>query len=57
MRGRGIGARVLALVEQEARGRGLQRLYLEVGHGNPAHGLYRRAGFVDQRRYLMSKFL
>jgi GNAT superfamily N-acetyltransferase len=57
MRGRGIGARVLALVEQEARERGLQRLYLEVGHGNPAQGLYRRAGFVDHRRYLMSKFL
>jgi GNAT superfamily N-acetyltransferase len=57
MRGRGIGARVLALVEEEARARGLQRLYLEVGHGNPAQGLYRRAGFVDHRRYLMSKFL
>jgi ribosomal protein S18 acetylase RimI-like enzyme len=57
MRGRGIGAKVLALIEQEARARGLQRLYLEVGHGNPARGLYRRAGFVDHQRYLMSKYL
>jgi ribosomal protein S18 acetylase RimI-like enzyme len=57
MRGRGIGAKVLALIEQEARARDLKRLYLEVGHDNPARGLYRRAGFVDHRRYLMSKYL
>lgn len=57
VRGRGLGAKVLALVEREAAARGLQRLYLEVGHGNPAHGLYRRAGFVDHPRHLMSKFL
>jgi ribosomal protein S18 acetylase RimI-like enzyme len=57
MRGRGIGAKVLALTEQEARARDLKRLYLEVGHGNPARGLYRRAGFVDHERHLMSKYL
>jgi GNAT superfamily N-acetyltransferase len=57
VRGRGIGAKVLALVEREARARGLNRLYLEVGHDNPAEGLYRRAGFVDHQRYLMSKYL
>jgi ribosomal protein S18 acetylase RimI-like enzyme len=57
MRGRGIGAQVLALVEHEARVRGLARLYLEVAHGNPALSLYRRAGFTDHRRHLMSKFL
>ena len=56
-RRRGIGAKVLTLVEREARERGLQRLYLEVGHDNRALRLYRRAGFVDHRRYLMSKFL
>lgn len=56
-RGRGIGTQVLALVEREARARGLKRLYLEVAHGNRALALYRRAGFVDHRRYLMSKFL
>jgi len=42
---------------RDARGRGLQRLYLEVAHGNRALDLYRRAGFLDHRRYLMSKDL
>jgi len=54
-RDRGAGAKVLALVEQEARRRGVRRLYLEVGHGNRAKTLYRRAGFADHRRHLMSK--
>ena len=57
MRGRGIGTQALALVEREAGTRGLKRLYLEVAHGNPALALYRRAGFTDHRRHLMSKFL
>jgi ribosomal protein S18 acetylase RimI-like enzyme len=57
LRNRGIGTQVLALVECEARARGLKRLYLEVAHGNPAAALYRRAGFTDHRRHLMSKFL
>ena len=57
VRGRGIGAKVLALIDQEARARDLKRLYLEVGHEKRARGLYRRAGFVDHRRYLMSKYL
>ena len=35
VRGRGLGRRVLALAEQEARRLGLLRLYLEVEHGNP----------------------
>jgi ribosomal protein S18 acetylase RimI-like enzyme len=56
-RGRGLGATVLALVEREAGTRGVKKLYLEVGHDNRAPGLYRRAGFVDHRRYLMSKCL
>jgi len=57
VRGRGLGQRVLALIEDEARGLGLRRLFLEVNHGNRALSLYRRAGFVGHRRYLMSKFL
>jgi GNAT superfamily N-acetyltransferase len=57
VRGRGLGARVLALAELEALRLGLLRLYLEVEHGNPAINLYRRAGFVDHRRHLMSKRL
>ena len=57
VRGRGLGSRVLALAELEARRLGLLRLYLEVEHGNRALNLYRRAGFVDHHRYLMSKRL
>jgi GNAT superfamily N-acetyltransferase len=55
VRGRGIGRRVLALLEDEARRLGVRRLFLEVEHGNRASALYRRAGFVDHRRRLMSK--
>jgi len=54
-RGHGFGATVLRLAEQEARARGVRKLYLEVGEGNRAHALYRRAGFSDHRRHLMSK--
>ncbi len=57
VRGRGLGTRVLLLAELEARRLGLRRLYLEVEHGNRALNLYRRAGFVDHHRYLMSKRL
>ena len=57
LRNRGIGRQVLDLVEAEARRLGLNKLYLEVAHGNRAIELYRRAGFVDHHRYLMSKLL
>ena len=57
VRGRGLGRRALAMFEDEARTLGLKRLFLEVDHGNRALGLYRRAGFVDHRRYLMSKYI
>lgn len=57
VRGRGVGRRVLELVDREARALGLERLYLEVEHGNRAIDLYRRAGFVEHQRHLMSKRL
>ena len=57
VRGRGVGRRVLELLEDEARRLGVRRLFLEVEHGNRASALYRRAGFVDHRRHLMSKLL
>ena len=57
LRGQGLGGRALELVEAEARGLAVRRLYLEVEHGNRALDLYRRAGYVDHRRFLMSKFL
>ena len=57
VRNRGIGRQVLDLVEAEACRLGLNKLYLKVEHGNRAIELYRRAGFVDHHRYLMSKQL
>jgi GNAT superfamily N-acetyltransferase len=51
VRGRGLGGRTLELVLAVAR------LYFEVEHGNRALHLYRRAGYVDHRRFLLSKFL
>jgi putative acetyltransferase len=47
---RGVAARLLAHVVDEARRRGYTRLSLETGTAaafQPAHRLYERAGFVD----------
>jgi diamine N-acetyltransferase len=57
MRNRGLGSRALALVEAEARNLHVRRIFLEVQRGNRVIGLYRRAGYVDHDRFLMSKFL
>lgn len=54
-RQRGIGAYLLDLAESASREHGAQFLHLEVGHGNRAVELYRRRGFVDHNRYLMTK--
>ena len=56
-RNRGFGTRVLALLEDEARALGVRRVFLEVARRNRAIGLYRRAGYLDHDRFLMSKFL
>jgi diamine N-acetyltransferase len=56
-RNRGLGSRVLALVEAEARAFGVRRIFLEVERHNRVIGLYRRAGYVDHDRFLMSKVL
>jgi GNAT superfamily N-acetyltransferase len=57
VRNRGLGRRVLALVDAEARAVGVRRVFLEVERHNRVIGLYRRAGYVDHDRFLMSKFL
>lgn len=51
-RGRGIGSALLALFIERARGRGANRLFLEMREGNPAEKLYRDHGFraVGRRR-------
>ncbi len=57
LRNQGLGQRVLGLIDKEARMLGLGRMYLEVEHDNPAIRLYRRAGYSDHERHLLSKWL
>lgn len=54
-RGKGIGTQLLDLAETVSREHNAKFLHLEVNHGNPAIELYRRRGFQDHQRYLMSK--
>jgi GNAT superfamily N-acetyltransferase len=54
-RGKGIGTQLLDLAEAASREHNAKFLHLEVNHGNPAIELYRRRGFLDHQRYLMSK--
>jgi [ribosomal protein S18]-alanine N-acetyltransferase len=51
-RGRGVGGALLRAVIDEARGRGIADLHLEVRAGNDAVRLYQREGFgkVGERR-------
>ena len=56
-RGQGIGTRLLDLAERASREHGAQFLHLEVNDGNPAIELYRRRGFAEHQRHLMSKSL
>jgi len=53
-----IGRRAVQFVEERARELGVQALHLEVDPGNdPAHELYRRSGYEDHKRHLMTKRL
>lgn len=57
-RGAGLGRKAMAFVEAEARALGVQALHLEVERDNrPALELYRRIGYVDHDRFLMTKRL
>jgi diamine N-acetyltransferase len=57
-RGRGLGKQALALAEAACRELGVRALHLEVERGNEeALGLYRKVGFVDHDRYLMTKWI
>ena len=56
-RGKGLGRRVLELVEEDARAERLRGIDLNVWGGNEvARGLYRAAGY-DERAVFMSKDL
>ncbi len=57
-RRRGYGRRVLAFAEERAREMGVNAVHLEVDHGNDsALELYRRSGYRDHTRFLMTKWL
>lgn len=56
-RGIGVGSKTLEYIFQTARTLGAKVLHIEVNRGNPAISLYRRNGFEEQDRYLMSKWL
>lgn len=57
-RHRGLGRQAMAFVEQEAREMGVNAIHLEVDPRNdPALELYRRSGYRDHNRFLMTKWL
>lgn len=58
MRGRGIGTIAIASMEEHCRREGVKVLHLEVERSNtPAQEFYRRVGYEDHDRYLLSKLL
>jgi diamine N-acetyltransferase len=56
-RGSGIGTQALEFFAQQAKRLGVTVVHLEVNHGNPAIELYRRLGYQDHHRYLMTKWI
>jgi ribosomal protein S18 acetylase RimI-like enzyme len=57
-RGRGLGTAALRFAEGVCRGRGVRALHLEVERENTgAQAVYRRAGFTDHDRYLLTRWL
>jgi GNAT superfamily N-acetyltransferase len=57
-RRQGFGAAAVELVSAEAQRLGLQKLYLEVERpNNDARRFYRRLGFADHNRFLLSRRL
>jgi ribosomal protein S18 acetylase RimI-like enzyme len=58
LRRKGLGRRAMKFVEERAREFGVNAVHLEVDRGNvAAQELYRRAGYVDPGRLLMTKWL
>jgi ribosomal protein S18 acetylase RimI-like enzyme len=57
-RGRGLGKRALELAAEACRELGVRALHLEVErYKEGAQALYRRMGFADHDRYLMTKWI
>jgi ribosomal protein S18 acetylase RimI-like enzyme len=56
MRGKGLGTAAMRFVEAQCRETGVQALHLEVERDNrAAQKLYRKFGFTDHERYLMTR--
>ena len=56
-RGRGVGTKAMQFVDEACRELGVQALHLEVERANvAAQALYRKFGFADHDRYLMTKW-
>ena len=57
-RRRGYGRQAIAFLEARAAELGVNAVHLEVDEGNdPASELYKRAGYENHDRYLMTKWL
>jgi ribosomal protein S18 acetylase RimI-like enzyme len=56
-RGRGWGTRAMAHAESVARSENIRAIHLEVGRHNTALEFYRRIGYVNHERYLMTKWI
>lgn len=57
-RDQGLGTAALLYASDLCRQLGIHALHLEVDHTNPrAHALYRRQGFEDNERHLMTRRL
>ncbi len=57
-RRRGFGLEAVKYLEAQANKLGVNAVHLEVDGGNePAFELYRRMGFEDHNRFLMTKWL
>jgi ribosomal protein S18 acetylase RimI-like enzyme len=57
-RRRGFGRQAVEFVERKAREMGVNAVHLEVHRGNdPAFELYRRSGYEDHNRFLMTKWV
>jgi GNAT superfamily N-acetyltransferase len=57
-RGRGLGTEALDLAEQLCRAEGIKALHLEVEREKPRTvELYRRKGFEEHSRYLMTRLI
>jgi ribosomal protein S18 acetylase RimI-like enzyme len=57
-RGKGFGRRAVEFLLEECAKAGVHAVHLEVDRSNrPAQELYRKYGFVDHDRYLMTKRL